>query len=96
MGMSGSMSSPLITNTSSAVLSKPPMSSVESIAVSTGSMGSLMSSAQFMGSPTGRHSDSFSSLKSIAAQAVATANLRSQVQIPTDYSAENRGRSNNF
>jgi len=46
-----------------------------------------------MGSPSGRHgnSEAFSSLKSIAAHAVATANLHNQVPIPTDYTAENRG-----
>ncbi|KXJ09681.1 CCR4-NOT transcription complex subunit 3 [Exaiptasia diaphana] len=98
MGMSGSMTSSLLTSSSNTVLSKPPMSSVESIAVSTGSVGSLMSSAQFMGSPVSRHvtTDSFSSLKSIAAQAVATANLHSQVQLPNEYSAESRELENRF
>ncbi|KAK3738730.1 hypothetical protein QZH41_018107 [Actinostola sp. cb2023] len=94
MGMSVSMPSSLLTSSScSTALSKPPMSSVESIAVSSQSMASLMSNTQFMGSPVTRHvtTDSFSSLKSIAAQAVATASLHNQVQhIPTDYSSESR------
>ena len=36
-------------------------------------------------------SNSFSSLKSIAAQAVATAGLNNPISAPTDYSAESRG-----
>lgn len=36
-------------------------------------------------------SNSFSSLKSIAAQAVATAGLSNPVPVPTDYSSESRG-----
>ena len=94
IGVSNMPSSLLASSTSTVPTStKPPMSSVESIAVSTQCMASLMNTSQYLGNPVSRHvtSDSFSSLKSIAAQAVATATLRSQVPVPTDYSAESRG-----
>lgn len=47
------------------------------------------SAAFFLQQPS--TSNSFSSLKSIAAQAVATAGLSNPVPVPTDYSSESRG-----
>lgn len=41
-------------------------------------------------------SNTFSSLKSMAAQAVATAGLNNPVSTPTDYSTESRGKGDSF
>ncbi|XP_048575581.1 CCR4-NOT transcription complex subunit 3 isoform X2 [Nematostella vectensis] len=82
---------PLLSNSTS---SKPPMSLAESLAASTQPVSSLISSVHLMTAPAQRHittSDSFSSLKSIAAQAVATASLGNPMQGPTGFSTENRG-----
>ncbi|XP_078347171.1 CCR4-NOT transcription complex subunit 3-like isoform X2 [Oculina patagonica] len=93
-GFNLSMAAPLVSNSSS-VLSNPTMSlGGEPLVSSSNPQASILSGSHLMsnsGPSQPSTSNTFSSLKSIAAQAVATAGLNNPVSTPTDYSTESRG-----
>lgn len=93
-GFNLSIAAPLVSNASS-VLSNPTMSlGGEALVTSSNPPASILSGSHLMsnsGPSQPSTSNTFSSLKSIAAQAVATAGLNNPVSTPTDYSTESRG-----
>ncbi|XP_015763384.1 PREDICTED: CCR4-NOT transcription complex subunit 3-like isoform X2 [Acropora digitifera] len=93
-GFTLSMASPHVSN-SGPVLSNSTMSVEDSLVSSSNQTTSILSGSHLMSNPGQTQqpstSNSFSSLKSIAAQAVATAGLSNPVPVPTDYSSESRG-----
>ncbi|XP_068760566.1 CCR4-NOT transcription complex subunit 3-like isoform X2 [Montipora capricornis] len=92
-GVKLSMYTPLVSNSSS-VLSNSAISIGDSLVSSSNQTTSILSGPHLMTNPVPTQppstSNSFSSLKSIAAQAVATAGLSNPVAAPTDYSSGSR------
>ncbi|XP_020611064.1 CCR4-NOT transcription complex subunit 3-like [Orbicella faveolata] len=94
-GFNLSMAAPLVSNASS-VLSNPTMSlGGEALVTSSNPPAPILSGSHLISnsgpSQQPSTSNTFSSLKSMAAQAVATAGLNNPVSTPTDYSTESRG-----
>ncbi|CAH3181966.1 unnamed protein product [Porites evermanni] len=94
-GFNLSMPPPMVSNSSS-VLSNSTVSMGEPLVhvPSSNPPTSILNGSHLMsntGVSQASTSNSFSSLKSIAAQAVATAGLNNPISAPTDYSAESRG-----
>lgn len=92
-GFNLSMAAPLVSNSGS-VLSNPTMSMGDSLVSSSNQPTSILSGSHLIsnsGPNQPSTSNSFTSLKTIAAQAVATAGLRNPIPAPTDYSTDSRG-----
>lgn len=94
-GFNLSMTAPLSSNSGPVLPNSTVSMGSEPLVSSANPPASILSGSHLMSNsgPTQQPStsNSFSSLKSMAAQAVATAGLNNSISTPTDYSTESRG-----